>query len=235
MNSSNPTPSSSKASAAPNKPAPWSMDHWTSCLVTRKGTPLPRGTVAYAIGAAFPTEHLRHIAEAVCTPEQIEEEPSSTSPTSTPTNRSSYGFSVSPPAAAARCPQSVLSPSTGRSSTNTSVDVVSAPTSSGPSGGVLFRGPRAPHIQFGSRTCFCSSYSCRTRRGVPTPAQKAAKAAKMIRYLSKTHEKVEALVSVTHQGGVDPARVQVAMKILDAVSKALDFLRLKNSKAPGAR
>ncbi|RPD68668.1 hypothetical protein L226DRAFT_317566 [Lentinus tigrinus ALCF2SS1-7] len=60
--------------AAPKKPAPWSMDHWTSCLITRNDTPLPRGTVAYAIGAAFPPEHLRSLAEAVCTPEQIEAE-----------------------------------------------------------------------------------------------------------------------------------------------------------------
>ncbi|RPD53429.1 hypothetical protein L226DRAFT_540488 [Lentinus tigrinus ALCF2SS1-7] len=75
MNSANPTSSSSKAPASkPKKPAPWSMDHWTSCLITRNGTPLPRGTVAYAIGAAFPPEHLRSIAEAMCTPEQIEAE-----------------------------------------------------------------------------------------------------------------------------------------------------------------
>ncbi|KAI0780114.1 hypothetical protein C8Q74DRAFT_1173891, partial [Fomes fomentarius] len=64
-----------------------------------------------------------------------------------------------------------------------------------------------------------------------TPAQKAAKAAKMVSYLSKTHEKVEALVGVAHQEGVDPARVQVAMKpILDAVDKALTFWRTKNAK-----
>ncbi|RDX55046.1 hypothetical protein OH76DRAFT_1372618 [Lentinus brumalis] len=69
-----------------------------------------------------------------------------------------------------------------------------------------------------------------------TPAQKAAKAAKMIGYLGKTHEKVEALVGAAHREGVDPARVQVAMKpILDAVNKAQDFWRLKNAKAPGAR
>ncbi|KAI0703370.1 hypothetical protein C8T65DRAFT_654998 [Cerioporus squamosus] len=69
-----------------------------------------------------------------------------------------------------------------------------------------------------------------------TPAQKAAKAAKMIGYLSKTQEKVEALVGAAHKEGVDPARVQVAMKpILDAVNKAQDFWRLKNAKAPGAR
>ncbi|KAI0745821.1 hypothetical protein C8Q76DRAFT_606536 [Earliella scabrosa] len=71
---------------------------------------------------------------------------------------------------------------------------------------------------------------------VATPAQKAAKAAKMIAYLGKTQEKVEALVGVAHQEGVDPARVQVAMKpILDAVDKALAFWRTKNAKAPGAR
>ena len=44
---------------------------------------------------------------------------------------------------------------------------------------------------------------------VATPAQKAAKAAKMIGYLSKTQEKVEALVSVAHKEGIEPARVQV--------------------------
>lgn len=47
---------------------------------------------------------------------------------------------------------------------------------------------------------------------VVTPAQKAAKAAKMVSYLSKTHEKVEALVGVAHREGVDPARVQVVSR-----------------------
>ena len=42
-----------------------------------------------------------------------------------------------------------------------------------------------------------------------TPAQKAAKAAKMVGYLGKTHEKVEALIRAAHQEGVDPARVKV--------------------------
>jgi len=64
-----------------------------------------------------------------------------------------------------------------------------------------------------------------------TPAQKAAKAAKMIDYLSKTHEKVDALVHAAQQEGVDPARVQVAMKpVLDAVDNALDFWRRRSSK-----
>ena len=44
---------------------------------------------------------------------------------------------------------------------------------------------------------------------VATPAQKAAKAAKMAGYLGKTHEKVEALVSAARQEGADYARVQV--------------------------
>ncbi|KAI0744064.1 hypothetical protein C8Q80DRAFT_1326480 [Daedaleopsis nitida] len=71
---------------------------------------------------------------------------------------------------------------------------------------------------------------------VATPAQKAAKAAKMISYLSKTHEKVEALVGAAHQEGVDPARIRVAMNpIIVAVDKALEFWRLKNAKVPGVR
>ena len=44
---------------------------------------------------------------------------------------------------------------------------------------------------------------------VATPVQKAAKAAKMAGYLSKTHEKVEALVAAARMEGVDPARIQV--------------------------
>ncbi|KAH9935534.1 uncharacterized protein B0H18DRAFT_1082284 [Fomitopsis serialis] len=64
-----------------------------------------------------------------------------------------------------------------------------------------------------------------------TPAQKAAKAAKMIGYLSRTHEKVEALVGVARQEGVDPGRVQVAMKpMLDAVDKALAFWQARSAK-----
>ncbi|KAI0789118.1 hypothetical protein C8Q75DRAFT_719004 [Abortiporus biennis] len=62
-------------------------------------------------------------------------------------------------------------------------------------------------------------------------AQKAAKAAKMIGYLEKTHEKVAALVGAAHQQGVDPTKVQVALKpVLDAVDKALTYWRIKNTK-----
>ncbi|PCH43612.1 hypothetical protein WOLCODRAFT_122269 [Wolfiporia cocos MD-104 SS10] len=65
-----------------------------------------------------------------------------------------------------------------------------------------------------------------------TPAQKAAKAAKMIGYLSNTHEKVDALLHTARAEGVDFARVQVAMKpVLDAVDKALAFWRARSSKA----
>ncbi|KAM5530768.1 hypothetical protein V8D89_015575 [Ganoderma adspersum] len=71
---------------------------------------------------------------------------------------------------------------------------------------------------------------------VATPAQKAAKASKMIGYLKKTHEKVEALVVEAQREQADPARVRVAMKpILDAVDKALGFWQTKNAKIPGAR
>ena len=88
-----------------------------------------------------------------------------------------------------------------------------------------------------------------------SPAQKAAKAAKMIGYLEKTHEKVGALVGTAKQNGVDPARVQMvslsrascsrsphcsprleqAMKpVLDAVDKAITFWRAQNAPR-GAR
>ncbi|KAH9858787.1 hypothetical protein C2E23DRAFT_909621 [Lenzites betulinus] len=67
---------------------------------------------------------------------------------------------------------------------------------------------------------------------VATPAQKAVKAGKMIQYLGKTHEKVEALVRSASQEGVDSARVKVAMKpVLDAVDKAIEFWRMKNAKS----
>ncbi|KII92831.1 hypothetical protein PLICRDRAFT_89359 [Plicaturopsis crispa FD-325 SS-3] len=68
---------------------------------------------------------------------------------------------------------------------------------------------------------------------VATPAQKAAKAARMIGYLSKTHEKVDALIRAAQSEGVDPARVEVAMKpILNAVDQALAFHNTK--RAPRA-
>ncbi|OBZ67167.1 RNA polymerase II transcription factor B subunit 1 [Grifola frondosa] len=63
---------------------------------------------------------------------------------------------------------------------------------------------------------------------VSTPAQKAVKAAKMAGYLSKTHEKIDAIVRAAHQEGVDPSRVQIALKpITDAVDKALLFWRTR--------
>ena len=44
---------------------------------------------------------------------------------------------------------------------------------------------------------------------VATPAQKATKAAKMIGYISKTHEKVDALVRTAQREGIDPARIEI--------------------------
>ncbi|KAL0956420.1 hypothetical protein HGRIS_002568 [Hohenbuehelia grisea] len=59
---------------------------------------------------------------------------------------------------------------------------------------------------------------------VATPAQRAAKAEKMIGYLSKTKEKVDALVRTAQADGVDHNRVEVAMKpLLNAVDWALTF------------
>ena len=46
-------------------------------------------------------------------------------------------------------------------------------------------------------------------------AQKSAKAAKMIGYLERTHEKVDALVSTAKASGVEPSRVQmVCIRVL---------------------
>lgn len=42
-----------------------------------------------------------------------------------------------------------------------------------------------------------------------TPAQRATKATKMIGYLSKTHEKVAALILTAQHHGVDPGRIEV--------------------------
>ncbi|KAG6867827.1 hypothetical protein C0993_010586 [Termitomyces sp. T159_Od127] len=61
-----------------------------------------------------------------------------------------------------------------------------------------------------------------------TPAQRAAKAAKMIAYIVKTREKVEALVNVARTHGVDPTRVGTALKpVLDAVEQAIAFHQRK--------
>ncbi|KAJ3840282.1 hypothetical protein F5878DRAFT_78291 [Lentinula raphanica] len=66
-----------------------------------------------------------------------------------------------------------------------------------------------------------------------TPAQRATKAAKMIGYLSKTHEKVAALMQTAQQQGVDPSRVEVAMQpVLNAVDHAVTFY---HKKTPGPR
>ncbi|KAI0329709.1 hypothetical protein GY45DRAFT_1371381 [Cubamyces sp. BRFM 1775] len=67
-----------------------------------------------------------------------------------------------------------------------------------------------------------------------TPAQKAAKAVKMVGYLGKTHEKAEVSVRAAHQEGVGPARVKVerVKPVLDAVDKALEYWRTKNPKGP---
>ncbi|KAG6842122.1 hypothetical protein C0991_001615 [Blastosporella zonata] len=63
---------------------------------------------------------------------------------------------------------------------------------------------------------------------VATPAQRAAKAAKMIAYAAKTREKVEALVGVARTHGVDPGRVETALKpVLSAVDQALAFHQRK--------
>jgi transcription initiation factor TFIIH subunit 1 len=79
-----------------------------------------------------------------------------------------------------------------------------------------------------------------------TAAQRTAKAARMIGYISKTHEKVDALISTAQQHGLDASRVEIvslsilcriktdhypmqAMKpILDAVDQAISFHRSRS-------
>ncbi|KAG7098746.1 hypothetical protein E1B28_000656 [Marasmius oreades] len=66
-----------------------------------------------------------------------------------------------------------------------------------------------------------------------TPAQRVTKAAKMIGYLSKTREKVDAIVQAAQQQDIHPQRIQVAMEpLLNAVERALEFHR--NKKGPRA-
>ncbi|KNZ72901.1 RNA polymerase II transcription factor B subunit 1 [Termitomyces sp. J132] len=61
-----------------------------------------------------------------------------------------------------------------------------------------------------------------------TPAQRATKAAKMIGYVAKTREKVAALVNVARMHGVDPTRVESALKpVLTAVDQAIAFHQRK--------
>ncbi|KAF8070610.1 hypothetical protein FPV67DRAFT_1561376 [Lyophyllum atratum] len=65
---------------------------------------------------------------------------------------------------------------------------------------------------------------------VATPAQRAVKAAKMVGYIAKTHEKVNALVKLAQQHGVDPGRVEAALKpVLNAVDQALAFHQRKTA------
>ncbi len=48
----------------------------------------------------------------------------------------------------------------------------------------------------------------------PTPAQRSVKAAKMIGYISKTEEKVHALVQTAVNHGIDPTRVEIVSSLL---------------------
>jgi transcription initiation factor TFIIH subunit 1 len=50
--------------------------------------------------------------------------------------------------------------------------------------------------------------------GNATPAQKAAKAAKMISYIAKTQEKVDALIRTAQREGVDPTAVEIVSRVL---------------------
>ncbi|KAF7315490.1 hypothetical protein MIND_00064200 [Mycena indigotica] len=70
---------------------------------------------------------------------------------------------------------------------------------------------------------------------LPTPQQRAAKAAKMISFLSKTQDKVDALVHMSIQYNVDPKRVEIALKpIMTAVNRAIGYHQTKTTK-PAAR
>jgi transcription initiation factor TFIIH subunit 1 len=85
---------------------------------------------------------------------------------------------------------------------------------------------------------------------VATPAQKATKAAKMIGYLSKTREKVDALLRAARLEAVDPTSVQTVSTfditsaliarsikidlqamgpVMNAVDFALDFYRTRHA------
>ncbi|EJD02865.1 uncharacterized protein FOMMEDRAFT_140693 [Fomitiporia mediterranea MF3/22] len=60
--------------------------------------------------------------------------------------------------------------------------------------------------------------------GMASPAQRAAKSAKMAGYLAKTPEKIDAIIATARNSGVDAAKIEVAMKpVLTAVEKALQF------------
>jgi len=67
-----------------------------------------------------------------------------------------------------------------------------------------------------------------------TAAQRSAKAAKMAGYLSKTHEKVDALIRAAMLEGVEGNRVYVAMKpLMNAVEHALAFHRARSAATVG--
>ena len=55
-----------------------------------------------------------------------------------------------------------------------------------------------------------------------TPQQRAAKAHKMIEYISKTRDKVNALVQAAQRHGIDPSRVEIVSVFVDAfIARAL--------------
>ncbi|KAK2464236.1 hypothetical protein APHAL10511_003693 [Amanita phalloides] len=59
-----------------------------------------------------------------------------------------------------------------------------------------------------------------------TPAQRAAKAIKMMGYIAQTPSKVNAMKKLAEQSGIDPMRIETAMKpVLAAVDTALTFNR----------
>ncbi|KAI0031749.1 hypothetical protein K488DRAFT_51454 [Vararia minispora EC-137] len=66
----------------------------------------------------------------------------------------------------------------------------------------------------------------------PTPAQKQAKAARMISLLARTSEKVAIVVREAGAAGADRRRVELAMQpVLDAAEHALAFWKVRSSKA----
>ncbi|KAH9058834.1 hypothetical protein EDB87DRAFT_1625613 [Lactarius vividus] len=74
-----------------------------------------------------------------------------------------------------------------------------------------------------------------TLGGPTTLAQKTAKATRMAGYLTKTPEKVAAIVRAAEMAGVDRSRVQTGMQpTLDAAKRALEFWETRKA-APGAR
>ncbi|OCB85697.1 hypothetical protein A7U60_g7348 [Sanghuangporus baumii] len=61
-----------------------------------------------------------------------------------------------------------------------------------------------------------------------SPAQKAAKAARMAGYLVKTPEKIQAIIEMARSSGVDAGKIEMAMKpVSTAVEKALQFYQTR--------